>query len=308
MDIIDFDNKIFLNYNGLESLGFGNYLDKLYEELLSENQIFNKGIGHIFINQKVHVLDEPKKFIKLGLEPKSSLFKRSLELRIHLFEKAQTDFLFTGFFRIENLSRLAAEHRKKGLRLTPSDFSYVNGIGLHSKIDFKLFERDINVDHKDVSYFLEKKNTLVNTKTDNLRNSLYFPLDEIIKRLDSENYDTNKLTTPEAEVIFIDGICLKKPEKIKDRKTITQGDNRNFPSTEALINQVQALVSFIKQNLPDDYDNDTISQASKIKKHLPDDLKKDESIATALQELNPGVKGLSYSSISKVVAKKNKKH
>lgn len=267
MNIIEFDGEIFLNYNGLESLGFESYLDELYEELLSENQIFNKGIGHIFINQKVHVLDEPKKFIKLDLEPKSSLFKRSLELRTYLFEKPRTDFFFTGFFRIEDLSRLAAEHRKKGLRLTTSNFCYLNGKNLEKKIDFKLFERDINIDHKDVSYFLKKKNTLIQTKIDNLRNSLYFPLNEILERLRSENYEHKKLTTPKAETIFINGVNVTENINAIESKNTSSDKHRNNPSPKALEVMLAAIVDLIKKDHPTDYPTDEAIIAAAIELH-----------------------------------------
>jgi len=307
MNIIDFDGEFFINYSGLESLEPAECLEKIHGELLNENPIYGKGLGHIFINQKVHVLNERRKLTKLGIKPESSFLKYLIENRRHLFRLPRTDLHFTGFFRIENLRNLAADYSKPGYRLTASNLSYLNTIKLQDKIDFELFYEDINFKYESTAYFLDKKNT---TKVDDSYrwvDDLYFPLSEISTRLSNE-YNTT-LELPNPEISFIDGVCSSRKQNknpAKNEKSTSSDNNRDFPSTDALINQVCSLVSLIKNDLPDNYNHETGSEAAKIKEHLRDDLKKDESIAHALQELNPGLKGLSYSALSKVVAKRNK--
>lgn len=310
MNIIEFDGEIFINYSGLGTLGLTESLEKVHDELLNENPIYGKGLGHIFINQKVHVLDERRKFIKLGIKQELSFFKYLIAFRRHRSRLPRTNLHFTGFFRIEYLRNLAADYQKPGYRLTASNFSYLNNTKLQNKYDFELFSEDIDFKHKSTAYFLEKKNPLKISGLHQWVDDLYFPLSEISKRLPNGSGDIFELSNP--EISFIDGSCSSDEHKTnndltKSGKSTTSGNNRNFPSTDALINQVCSLVSLIKNDLPDDYNHDFNIEAAKIKEHLRDDLKKDESIAHALQELNPDLKGLSYSSLSKVLAKKSNK-
>jgi len=267
MNIIEFDGEIFTNYNGLASSKHKDVLDQVFDELLNENQIYNKGQGHIFINKKVHVHHERKRFIKYGIKPETGPFKHFLQSRLHLFNLPHTELHFTGFFRIEDLSQLAADFRKPGYRLTASNYSYLNSKKLPNKSDFQLFDDQININHKETAYFLTQKNVLKAIKHDQWINELYFPFSEISKKALNIIGNEKELNLPTLEISFVNGVNVTKNLNTLENKGASRDIHRNSPSPKALETMLAAIVDLIKKNHPTDYPTDEAIIASAIELH-----------------------------------------
>lgn len=211
MNIIKFDEKIYINYPGLRSLKYIEGLEQIFLDLLKENQIINKGAGHIFINEKVHILEERKKLVKLGLIPSSNYFKHFWKRRFYLFDLPNTDLHFTGFFRIQDLSKLAADYKKEGYRLTASDSSYVNGNKLNDKCDFQVMERHVDTDHEYIAYFLKQIIPFSTSESSEQIDRLYFPLSVIFNRKTDRSFDIHEtLSQIDCDAIFAEGKLIKK--------------------------------------------------------------------------------------------------
>jgi hypothetical protein len=159
----------------------------------------------------------------------------------------------------------------------PKSISDYRAGTIHSK-DVDLFQADSNI------WLLSNSST--SSGVERIHNELYFELADVIAAveyqcgnitLNSENMDP--------KMCFFDGSRRHHANVVHEP---SNEDNRNFPSPDILVNQVAGLVSLIKQ-------------------HLPNDFSKNEGIATELEKLHPDTRGLSYSSLTKTLAKGNKK-
>lgn len=276
MNIIQFDNNFFVNYEGLKSIDKSDSVERAFEKLLNQNRVEEVGLGHIFIDQQVTVIDEYFRFKKLNIGKRISPIKYFIKARRHRFFSPNNDLNFTGFFRIENLSNLAADYSKPGYWLTLSEQSYVDEKKLPYSTKFRLFSKDVDKDAQNIGYFLNKKNSLKTNEPEQLVNLLYFQLSDISLHVNEKTQtqlENFKKIKPDA--IFVDGICVSK-------KNTTVIDESKLPTRALLAITVAGLMQVLMNK-----DKPAFDKKSDIYKHLTDEFQ--------------GLEGLKENSIKKYI-------
>jgi len=278
MNIIKFDNEIFVNYRGLMSVNSEHNFETAFEEMLAENQLHNLGQGYIFVNKKVHVYHQYWRFIRLGLVAWSNPFSYFLRARHYQFRLAQTDFHFHGFFRILNLAGLAADYQKPGFWLTASENSYVNGIQLQNGCDFRLFEPDIDNSIEDTAYFLRDKNLLKTNSTEHPLQGIYFRLADITLRATGQksgNDNVNPTVEYEQGIQIANAdeksrAVLENEIKVKTENLATkENQQRDEPSmTESII--ISALFHALELENPEKYNGPDARVFNRLAELFPD--------------------------------------
>jgi len=278
MNIIKFDNEIFVNYSGLRSVNSEQIFETAFEEMLAENQLHNLGQGYVFIDKKVHVHHQFWRFIRLGLVEWSNPFSYFIRARHYQFRLAQTEFHFRGFFRILNLRGLAADYQKPGFWLTASEHSYVNGMKLKSGCDFRLFEENVDQSCGDSAFFLKNKNELKKSSNKHPLEGVYFCLSDLAMRATGSNLD-NKDIAPDIEFekwqqntklnYEHQRSPIKDVEIAKDNSTSGVSEQSDEPSTtESII--ISALFHALELENPAKYNGPDARVFNRLTELFPD--------------------------------------
>lgn len=263
MNIIEFDNDIYLNFYGIESLNLPNGWEELHNALYLENSLSNVISGHFFLNSITQFYQSWFKARSLGLLNIHTFNQNLLEQLMNGFKLANSWTHFCGFFHIE--------HEQYGKR--PSEYflkfsnnSYALGdkaerVKLPVNERLKLVSNYTNHDKRETVFFPLSVN--YQSSQDLIKQHLYFEKELLLNLADA--YITNEINTNmkiQPTAIFKKGIKtdtsnLKSSITLKKEKT-----NSDISLTDATI--ISALTYALEMENKEKFKGDDIL----ITKHL----------------------------------------